>query len=120
MDENPALPDEERGLYPKYLAIKIPDGDKRKAIQVVGGDSGEPWASFEEVTEPFFLLKFDDPYAQDALLAYARSCESYYPKLASDIRKKVMNAKLGGKLQGMVEEIDRRMETTLSEKENYD
>lgn len=75
--------DRDRGLYAKYRAFKI-----EGANEVMPGVSirvgGIP---VEEVTSPFFLVKFDDPYAPDALRAYADSCEAEYPNLAGDLRR---------------------------------
>lgn len=77
MDDRPDIPDQERGLYAKYLALKVPE------------TLGINLSEWEEVTVPFFLLKFEDPHARRALLVYALSCQIQYPKLAEDIRRKL-------------------------------
>jgi hypothetical protein len=82
MDDRPEIPDRERGLYPKYRAFKLP-----------GEDVGLSQQLGAELTEPFFLLKFDDPHARRALLVYALSCQIQYPQLAYDIRTKLHETK---------------------------
>lgn len=79
MDDSENVPDEERGLYPKYRALKIVSEIDTEGIQ-----------NLEEVTAPFFLIKFDDEFAHEALLAYASACEEKYPQLAYDLRKKLL------------------------------
>lgn len=89
--------DEDRGLYPKYRVIRIPVYKEHEGFyddQAPLKNNGIP---LQEVTEPFFLLKFDDPYARAALMAYAKACEEKYPKLAADIRQKLYDV-------GMVDE----------------
>lgn len=73
--------DKDRGLYPKYRAFKV-----------AAHDTHDCELHDCEVTEPFFLLKFDanDQHARRALLVYALSVEQEgYYKLADDIRKKL-------------------------------
>lgn len=96
MNEDLDLPDEERGLYPKYRAFKLDNevfeqyGSEKieTASIVVGG------ILMNEVTDPFLLLKFKDPDASAALLAYANAVEDRYPKLAADIREKLLEVNL--------------------------
>lgn len=105
MGEDPNLPDEERGMYPKYRAVKIDpehpdedDGDKdtyRVSLGAVWQDTNGEIAGvhfLEEVEEPFLLLKFNDPDAHDALLVYAQAKAEKYPQYATDIREKVGEA----------------------------
>lgn len=76
MDDNPDLPDEERGLYAKYDVFKR-------------SDDGTPSV---RVTDPGMFLKFDDPAAQDALFVYANSVKKKYPRLAADIKEQIYAA----------------------------
>jgi hypothetical protein len=79
MDDRPEIPDAERGLYAKYRAYELLYEDP----------PGNPPTGQQEVTDPFFLLKFKDPHARRALLVYALSCEEQYPLLARDLRQKL-------------------------------
>lgn len=85
MSEGPDVPDEDRGLYPKYRAFKI-DGVNDIMPGVPIRVAGIP---VEEVEVPFFLLKFHDPHARAAIRAYADSCEKQFPVLAADLRRKL-------------------------------
>jgi hypothetical protein len=80
----------DRGFYPKYRAFKI-EGVNEIMPGVPIRVAGIP---VEEVTSPFFLLKFDDPHARPAIAAYAYSCEEDYPILAADLRRKLRNTKV--------------------------
>lgn len=82
--------DEDRGLYSKYRAFKI-DGVEEIMVGVPIRVAG---VQVEEVSAPFFLLKFHDPFARIAIRAYADACEAEYPKLAADLRKRVHNTKM--------------------------
>lgn len=82
MNEDPDLPDDERGLYPKYRVFKRASEDMDHSIHDI------------EVIDPGFFLKFKDPFAKEALLAYANACDEKYPKLADDIRQKLHEVNL--------------------------
>lgn len=59
--------DTQRGLYAKYTVIK----------------NSDPNSEFSA-----FVLNLDtDPYAVDALRAYAKACADKYPILASDLER---------------------------------
>jgi hypothetical protein len=65
--------DHERGLYGKYKVERL-DGSSG-----VGG-------KHEECR--YYVLDLEhDPHAKPAILAYAKSCQKYYPKLAADLRR---------------------------------
>ena len=74
----PGIPDDERALRNRYRAFETTRG----RITVNG-------EYVEEVDEDFFLIKFSDPFAKAALLAYAEACSSADPKLAADLRRKL-------------------------------
>lgn len=79
----------DRGLYPKYRAFKI-DGVNEIMPGVPIRVAGIP---VEEVTDPFFLLKLNDPHGRAAIRAYADSCEKDFPILAADLRRALHNVK---------------------------
>jgi len=64
-----AEPDYGRGLYRKY------------DVSRVGDESGK-----HDDCDYFVLDLVHDPHAKAALLAYADSCDVYFPLLASDLR----------------------------------
>jgi len=92
MNTDPALADHERGLEAKFRAFKIDTMAYELALNLTDPDrqhikiGGIPQI---EVTVPFFLVQFDDPFAPNALRAYGRDCEFKYPKLAEDLRTKL-------------------------------
>jgi hypothetical protein len=93
MNESPELLDEERGLYPKYRAFEVDsDGFPNGSLYV----SGQP---VKEITDPFFLMKFNDPCCWVALELYAHMKAKQYPKLAEDIRLKVKEARLNAQIE---------------------
>ncbi len=63
----------ERGLYDKFRRIERTDGKSAPGEKHDG-------------CEYFVLDLTHDVHAKAALLAYADSCESEYPKLAADLR----------------------------------
>jgi hypothetical protein len=91
MDENTDLPDEERGLYAKYRVIKV-ERDWQMNAPLAFGESYDIAIEAHEVTDPLFVMKFDDPAAQDALWVYANSVKKKYPKLAADIKEQIYAA----------------------------
>jgi len=65
--------DEQRGLYPKYEVARVSDPLSKH----VGCE--------------YFVLDLNhDPYAAFALRAYADACADRYPKLAEDLRVKML------------------------------
>jgi hypothetical protein len=104
MDDNPDLPDEERGLYAKYLVAKNPtdhpvelggDREMRVSLGAVWQDENGHVSGvqiLEIETKPGMFLAFDDPAAQDALYVYANSVKKKYPKLAADIKEQIYAA----------------------------
>ena len=84
MNEDPNLPDEERGLYPKYRIIRLDsvNYDHKTMAESPVRIDGLPMA---EVDGPAFVIKLDDPHAGVALQAYARACRATHPVLANDI-----------------------------------
>lgn len=86
MDES-VMDDRQRGLVPKYRAIKIDNPnleavDAREPIKIAG-------FPMEEVTDPFFLMLFSDPHARRAIKTYALSCAPEYPVLAKELMDKL-------------------------------
>ncbi len=83
--------DQDRGLYPKYRAFKIEGANKvMPGVPIrVGG------IPVEEVTSPFFLVKFDDPFAPGTLRTYSELCAEEFPNLATDLRQVVKNLEDG-------------------------
>lgn len=78
----PGIPDDERALRNRYRAFeKSPQLNEQ-----IRRLDGYP---INEVEEDFFLIKFSDPFAKAALLAYAEACASTDPKLAADLRRKL-------------------------------
>lgn len=90
MNEDPNLPDEERGMYPKYRAVKIEE-DADIDAEITLGASQRPAT---EVEDPFILLKFNDPNAREALITLANTVEEKYPKFADDIRQLLIKESL--------------------------
>lgn len=102
MNEDPDLPDEERGMYAKYRAFKILNDEEIDIPLVVEDRLGRDH-QLTEVTDPFILLKFNNPNDSTALLAYANSVEDQYPLFAADIRDKLTEVnleELRGRLMG--------------------
>lgn len=62
----------EQGLYRKFVVTRTDGKD------LPGND--------HEGAEYFVLDMVYDPFAKDALLAYADACEQKYPELAKDLR----------------------------------
>lgn len=60
------------GVYRKYLVKRLSDREKKHAR-----------------CEYFVLDMMHDPFAIDALNAYAEACETTHPELADDLRTKV-------------------------------
>lgn len=83
--------DEERGLYAKYRVVKITQPWMVDA-PLGYGESYDVSIDADEITEPCFVMKFDDPAAQDALYVYANSVKKKYPKLAADIKEQIYAA----------------------------
>lgn len=83
------MSDQDQGLYAKYRAFKI-EGVNEIMPGVPIRVAGIP---VEEVTDPFFLLKLNDPHGRAAIKAYADSCESEFPILAADLRRALHNVK---------------------------
>ena len=82
MDDRADIPDEMRGLYPKYRVFEEGDGDPNLS-DISAVMAGLP--VLREVKEDCFVIKFSDPFAPDALRAYARACKAQYPQLAEDL-----------------------------------
>lgn len=91
MNDNPDLPDEERGLYAKYRVFKI-EGDLDAHRSVFYENDLGQFTNAVEVTDPGMFLKFDDPAAQDAFWVYANSVKKRYPKLAADVKEQIYAA----------------------------
>jgi hypothetical protein len=81
MDDRPDIDDTKRGLYPKFRAFGM--GEPCEIAACTGLHLGE------EVTNPFFLMRFDKPYDRIALSMYALACRGEYPQLAVDIFDKL-------------------------------
>ena len=69
------MPDKTRGLYRKFIVRRV-DG------------SDQPGGKHEDCFYYVLDLKHD-PFAADAVLAYAKACEAEYPLLARDLRKRL-------------------------------
>ena len=68
--------DRNRGLYGKFI-VKRADGTHRKGEKHDGCD--------------YFVLDLThDPFAVEAIAAYASACGSEYPLLARDLRAKLL------------------------------
>lgn len=74
------MDDKNRGLYNKFKVERV---DGRSA-------PGEKHANCSYLV----LDLMHDPFARDAAIAYADSCEQGYPLLAKDIRKIIKNMPL--------------------------
>lgn len=84
------VPDEERGMYPKYRVFKIDEHMPDGSVEIEVGPG--QFDTLTEVEDPCFVLKFDDPAAQDALWVYANSVKKKYPLLAEDIKEQINQA----------------------------
>lgn len=63
--------DKNRGLYGKYFVERINPSPKHE-------------------NSDYFVLDITyDPFAKDAIKAYADACEKEYPNLAKDLREKI-------------------------------
>lgn len=97
---------DERGLYPKYRIVEISNFLDKTRTDLLDGPIKVNGFTLKEVTEPCFVMKFSDPHAQRALLAYADSVEvGGHAKLAIDIRTKVG--------QAILERMGKRLEEGL-------
>lgn len=78
-------PNSERGLYGKYEVHKL-----RRTVRRFEGSSGTVTTIERVDPGPVFVLAYTtDPHAAVALAAYAKSCETDYPKLAADLREQL-------------------------------
>ena len=75
LPESSELPDEQQGLYRKYMVHRV----DRLDLKVTDKHFN---------CEYFVLDVTHDPFAIAALAAYAHACEEKYPILAADIRSR--------------------------------
>ena len=106
MDESANLPDEDRGLYPKYLVGKIPETGEIPDHMFYENNNGQ-FTTIEPIASPCMVLKFNDPDAQEALFVYANLKRSRYPKLADDIREQITQAVERRKIKELDAQIER-------------
>lgn len=64
--------DKQRGIYGKYRVIRVDEDGITK--------------DGHENRQYFVLDIFNDPFAVEALAAYANACAAEYPELANDLR----------------------------------
>lgn len=71
--------DKQRGIYGKYYVQRV-------------DENGQPKAGHEN-RQYYVLDIFNDPFAVDALQAYANACHDEYPALANDLRMLALEAR---------------------------
>lgn len=69
--------DKTRGIYNKFIVTRT--------------DGTDGYGEKHHGCEYFVLDLTHDPFADVALIAYAKACEKEYPLLAADLRKMVAN-----------------------------
>lgn len=72
--------DNQRGVYRRYEVNRV-------------NEAGEILPGYEDRTY-YVLDVFNDPFAVDALRAYAKACRSEYPALANDLETLALEAQV--------------------------